>query len=403
MKQTLTFKSQKGLDLSGILHLPDTIKPKAFGIFAHCFTCSKDIHAAVNIAKQLAAEGYGILRFDFAGIGASQGEFDNTNFSSNIDDLISAFQYLKTHYEAPQFLIGHSLGGTAALAAAPKLSEVKAVATIGSPASPDHVLHVLDGYLERLEQTGEAIVPVAGRDMKFRQSFVDDVMRHVSDYSHLGKALMVMHAPFDTIVSINEASKIFTQARHPKSFISLNKADHLLSRKDDASYAANIIAGWLPNYVDIQQEAANTIETGVVVKGETDRIYLNIAQAGQHRFIVDEPLSYGGSDLGPTPYQYLGVALGSCTSMTLNGYSRRKELAVKSVLVHITHDRVHAKDCKTCEKTEGKVDRFTRHITIDGDVTEEQRERLLQIADLCPVHKTLENEIKIETVLKPTA
>lgn len=403
MRKNVTFISENNKELSGVLHRPDIGLPKAYIIFAHCFTCTKDINAAANIAKQLSAHGYGVLRFDFEGIGKSEGAFEDTSFSSNITDLISANKFITQSYDAPQILIGHSLGGTAVLAASRAMPNIKAVATIGSPASPDHVLHVLDGHLERLENEGETVIPIAGRDLRFRQSFVEDVMGHVSDYSGLDKALMVMHSPIDNIVSIDEASKIFSQARHPKSFVSLGQADHLLSRKQDAQNTANILASWAEKYIDPAQnipDAPNKIENGVIVSGETDQMFLNTALAGRHAFIVDEPLSYGGSDLGPTPYDYLGVALGSCTSMTLNGYARRKKLNVSSVSVRVVHERIHAQDCEACEKSEGKVDQFTRYIHIKGDITESQRNRMLQIADLCPVHKTLENEIKINTELE---
>jgi len=398
MKTAVKFQSQNNQQLSGVLHRPDTNKIQAYALFAHCFTCTKDINAATNVAKILAGQGIATLRFDFAGLGASEGEFADTSFSTNIQDLISAAGFMDMHYSAPQILIGHSLGGTAVLAAANSLPSVKAVATIGSPASPDHVLHVLEGHLETLKNEGEAVVPLAGRPHRFKQNFVDDVTNHLVDPSTLKKALMVMHAPFDTIVSIGEATKIFSQARHPKNFVSLDQADHLLSRKKDARHVGEILASWAKHYIDpLSVEPDANVKKIIVVAGKTDEMFYNIAQAGSHKFIVDEPLSYGGTDLGPTPYDYLGVALGSCTSMTLNGYARRKKLGVTNVSVRVEHDRIHAEDCDTCEKTQGKVDRFVRHIRIDGDITDEQHKRMLEIADLCPVHKTLENEIRVET------
>jgi len=398
MKTTVKFKSQNNQQLSGVLHTPDIIEIQAYALFAHCFTCTKDIKAATNIANTLANQGIATLRFDFAGLGASEGNFADTSFSTNIQDLISATEFLDLHYYAPQILIGHSLGGTAVLAAAQSLPSVKAVATIGSPASPDHVLHVLEGHLETLEREGEAVIPLAGRPHTFKQNFVDDVTSHIVNAGTLQKALMVMHAPFDTIVSIDEATKIFSQARHPKNFVSLDQADHLLSRKKDATYVGEVLASWGKHYIDpIRVEPDVDVKKAIVVAGKTDEMFFNIAQAGHHKFIIDEPLSYGGTDLGPTPYDYLSVALGSCTSMTLNGYARRKKLDVTNVSVRVEHDRIHAQDCDTCEKTQGKVDRFIRHIRIEGDITADQHKRMLEIADLCPVHKTLENEIKVET------
>lgn len=398
MKTSVEFLNENGQHMAAVLHTPDIESPKAYALFAHCFTCTKDIKAAVNIANSLANQNIATLRFDFSGLGASEGKFEESSFSTNIQDLISAASYLDNNYEAPQILIGHSLGGTAVLAAANKIPSVKAIATIGSPASPDHVLHVLDGHLEKLKQDGVAVVPLAGRPHTFKQAFVDDVKAHMTDYNKLGKALMVMHSPFDSIVSIDEATKIFGQSKHPKTFVSLDRADHLLSEKADAIYVGDIIANWAKRYIEPQiQDQSQVTEKIVIVEGETDQAFLNIAKAGVHKFIVDEPISYGGTNLGPTPYDYLAVALGSCTSMTLNGYARRKKLNVSKIAVRVEHDRIHAKDCDSCEKTDGKVDRFIRHIQIDGDITDEQHMRMLEIADLCPVHKTLENEIKVET------
>ncbi len=398
MKTSVTFKSQNNQQLSGILHTPDTNEIQAYALFAHCFTCTKDINAATNVAKTLAKQGIATLRFDFAGLGASEGVFADTSFSTNIHDLISAAEFLNAQYHAPQILIGHSLGGTAVLAAAQQLPSVKAIVTIGSPASPDHALHVLDGHLETLIREGEAVIPLAGRPHRFKQNFVEDITKHIVDPSTLKKALMVMHAPFDTIVGIDEATKIFSRARHPKNFVSLDQADHLLSRKKDATYVGDIIASWAKRYIDpLSTKPDMDVEKNLIVKGKTDEMFFNIAQTGRHKFIIDEPLSYGGTDLGPTPYDYLSTALGSCTSMTLNGYARRKKLDVTSISVRVEHDRIHAQDCDSCEKTQGKVDRFTRHIKIEGNITPAQHKRMLEIADLCPVHKTLENEIKIDT------
>lgn len=410
MKSNVTFKSASNEDLSGVLHQPESGTTKAFALFAHCFTCTKDIKAATNIASTLAGKGIATLRFDFSGLGGSTGEFSDSSFSTNVQDLLGAARYLEAEHQAPQILIGHSLGGTAVLSAAKHIASAKAVATIGSPASPEHILHVLEGHLDMIENEGEAVVDLAGRPHVFKQQFVDDVTTHMVDAGDVSKALMVMHAPKDAIVSINEASKIFGQAKHPKTFVSLDKADHLLSKKRDAVYVGNLIASWADNYIesDMSQSASSgkaskPPQKTVSVTGKTDQAFINLAQAGPHRFIVDEPLHYGGSDLGPTPYDYLAVALGSCTSMTLNGYARRKKLDVKSVSVRVEHDRIHAQDCDSCVKKEGKVDQFIRYIHIEGNITEAQRSRMLEIADLCPVHKTLENEIRVVTQLDGAA
>jgi len=398
METRLKFKSKKDFDLSGILHEPDLRGIQAYAIFAHCFTCTKSLSAGKNIAEKLAENGIATLRFDFTGLGASKGQFSDTSFSTDVDDLLSAADFLAENYASPQLIVGHSLGGTAVLAAASKIETIKAVATVGSPSSPDHILHMLEEQLDEIAKKNEADVNLAGRNFKFKQAFVDDVRNYKLNIAELGKALMVLHAPMDDTVSINEASKIFVTAKHPKSFLSLDGGDHLLTRETDSLYVGSVIASWAQRFIDpVQEESDLDQKAGISATGKTNEGFYNIVSARTHRFIVDEPLSYGGTDLGPTPYEYLGAALGSCTSMTLNGYARRKEMNVSSVSVDVTHTRVHAEDCDTCEKTDGKIDQFTREITIVGNITDEQRSRMLEIADRCPVHRTLENEIKIVT------
>ena len=402
METRVTFQSNKGYDLSGILHEPETGALGVYAILAHCFTCGKSLNTGKNIADTLAQNGISTLRFDFTGLGASKGHFANSSFSTDVADLISASTYLTDNYAAPQLMVGHSLGGTAVLAAGSQIDSLRAIATVGSPSSPEHVLHMLEDQLDEIESKGEATVKLAGRDFVFKQCFVDDARNYPLDIENLHKPLMVLHAPFDATVSVNEASKIFAQAKHPKNFVSLDKSDHLLLREEDARYVGSVIGSWALRYVEVpeRQESGEAVP-GVVVSGQTTGGFYNVAKARSHQFIIDEPLSYGGTDIGPTPYEYLGAALGSCTSMTLNGYARRKELDVSHVSVHVTHSRIHAQDCESCENQEGKVDQFTRAITITGNITEEQRQRMLQIADLCPVHKTLENEIHIKTSLTP--
>ena len=402
METRVTFQSKKGYDLSGVLHEPETGALGVYAILAHCFTCGKSLNTGKNIANTLAQSGISTLRFDFTGLGTSEGQFENTSFSTNVADLVSASVFMTENYAAPQLMVGHSLGGTAVLAVASQIDSLRAVVTVGSPSSPDHILHTLEDQLDEIESKGEATVNLAGRDFIFKQCFVDDVTNYPLEIENLRKPLMVLHAPFDATVSVNEASKIFAQAKHPKNFISLDKSDHLLLRKKDAQYVGSVIGSWALRYVDVPeaQESAEVVP-GVVVIGETAKGFFNVAKARSHQFIIDEPLSYGGTDIGPTPYEYLGTALGSCTSMTLNGYARRKGLDVSQVSVHVTHSRIHAQDCEACEKQGGKVDQFSREITITGNITEEQRQRMMQIADLCPVHKTLENEIHIKTSLTP--
>ena len=401
MKTTVNISTDYGYDLSGVLHRPDTAPIRAYGVFAHCFSCTKSIKAAVVISEYLAQAGIATLRFDFGGLGRSGGEFADTNFSTNIKDVVSVAHFLKDNYEAPQILVGHSLGGTTVLEASKQLDFVQAVVTIGAPSSAEHILKTLQDHLATLKVDGHATIPLAGRPHEFKQQFVDDVRHHSGNYNGLGKALLVMHAPLDNSVSVDEATKIFIQAKHPKSFVSLDNADHLLTRDDDALYAANVIVGWSQRYLrDAATARPNRVETGVSAIGETQNGFLTQINTPDHEFIMDEPRALGGTNLGPTPYDLLAAALGGCTTMTLNNYARLKKLDVQSVQTDVTHDRIHAEDCETCEKAQGKIDQFSRIITITGNLTDAQRKRMLEIADRCPVHRTLENEIIVKTTLR---
>jgi putative redox protein len=398
MQQPIKFLNREQLQLSGALHLPNTTEPIAYALFAHCFTCTKSINAAVAIADTLAQRGIATLRFDFTGLGGSKGDFADSNFSTNINDLIDAAAYLGDEFQAPQLLIGHSLGGTAILAASQQIESAKAVASIGSPSNPEHILHLLEEHLNELEQSGSADVKLAGRPFKFKQEFVDDVRAHEIDYRRLRKALMVMHSPQDDTVSIDEAGKIFSQALHPKSFVSLDGADHLLSKKQDSQYAADVLASWAMRYIETT-EVVEALDHGVSASAKTKQGFLCKVNANGHQLVADEPLSMGGTNLGPSPYDLLGSALATCTAMTLNMYARHKKIDLRNVDVSVTHNRIHAEDCVDCEKTDGKVDVFKRSISLDGNLSPEQEARMIQIADRCPVHKTLENEIKITTEL----
>ncbi len=402
MHKTIRFNNRSGHALSGVIHYADAAKfaePLAYALYAHCFTCTKSIKAAVIISKALALQGIATLRFDFTGLGGSKGAFADSNFSTNIDDLIDAAEFMGAEFAAPQLLVGHSLGGTAVLAAAKHIASAKAVASIGSPAEPDHILHLLERHLNELEQQGQADVQLAGRPFTFKQDFVDDVHRHSIDYRGLRKAVMVMHSPIDDTVSIDEAGKIFSAAMHPKSFVTLDQADHLLSREQDASYAADVLAAWVMRYLDLSRPSI-VHDAGVLVSADTDQGFLCQVHANGHRLVADEPTSFGGTDLGPSPYDFLATALGSCTAMTLNMYARHKKLPLENVKVDVSHHRIHAQDCDECESQQGKVDVLTRKISVEGDLSVQERARLLQIADRCPVHKTLENEIKIDSELE---
>ena len=395
MESKVTFLSKHDLELSGVIHLPEAQSTKCYAILAHCFTCTKSLKAGITLARTFAENGIAALRFDFTGLGASQGQFEKSSFSSNVDDIESAAKFLEENYEPAQLLVGHSLGGTSVLAACTKIDSIKAVATIGSPSSPDHILHVLEDKLDEIAASDGITISLNGREFTFKQDFVDDVRNYKFDIGDIGKGLMIMHAPMDTIVSVNEASKIFMAAKHPKSFVSLDQSDHLLSKKEDAAYAAHTISSWAMRFIESKEETEDV--KGVTATGVTRNGFLTRLGAGTHQFLADEPVSYGGTNKGPTPYDYLGAALGACTSMTLNMYARRKGIDVEKVSVNVTYEKIHATDCDDCEKQDGKIDQFTRLITVDGDLSEAEHERMLEIADKCPVHKTLENEIKIVT------
>jgi uncharacterized OsmC-like protein/fermentation-respiration switch protein FrsA (DUF1100 family) len=400
MQQPVRFRSSAGVDLAGVLHLPDAGSPRAFALFAHCFTCTKNVKAALNIAEALCLEGIAVLRFDFTGLGQSEGEFADTHFSSNVQDLVDAADYLKREHHAPDILVGHSLGGTAMLAAAHRIGSAVAVATIGSPADAGHVLHLLDDDLALIEERGEAVVTLAGREFRIRKDFVDDVRsQSVRDgIRGLRKALLVMHSPVDQIVPVEEAANIYRSALHPKSYVSLDDADHLLSRAEDSRYAGHVLAAWASRFIhdpDDEVEPADYHTGHVVVSGRPEDIFRVSINADGHRLQGDEPEKYGGTDSGPSPYDLLSAALASCTVMTLNMYARRKRLPLESVRVDVQHGKIHAEDCLDCESEKGKIDRFVRMIHLQGDLTAEQRQRMLEIADRCPVHRTLHGEIDI--------
>jgi uncharacterized OsmC-like protein/alpha-beta hydrolase superfamily lysophospholipase len=402
--QRFDFPNTKGERLAALLDLPlDT--PRAYALFAHCFTCGKDVHAAKRIAEGLTALGIAVLRFDFTGLGASEGEFKNTHFSSNVADLVAAADHLREKAHAPVLLIGHSLGGAAVLAAAHRIPEARAVVTIAAPAEAAHVTNLFRDKIENIKTQGEVEVELGGRPFKIAREFLADIERqklseHIAD---LKKALLIFHSPTDEIVGIENATKIFVAAKHPKSFVSLAGADHLLSRKSDAAYVAHVIAAWAERYIDTPAMGEKGETQGVVV-AETRRGKLQQEiTAGAHRFLADEPVAAGGLGSGPTPYDLLLAALGACTSMTIRLYADRKQIPLDRVKVALKHDRVYAADCKDCETKEGMVDQIGRQITLEGNLDPQTRQRLLEIANKCPVHRTLTSEIKIRTgLVSPT-
>ena len=405
--QKISFPGSQGDMLAARLDLPEG-PPKAYALFAHCFTCSKDILAASRIAGALADHGFAVLRFDFTGLGSSEGEFANTNFSSNVQDLLLAVEYLRQNHAAPQILIGHSLGGTAVLAAASDAPEVRAVATIGAPADAAHVAQQFHANLSDIERDGVTEVTLAGRKFTIKKQFLDDLKQQpvLDRLGQMRKALLVFHAPRDAFVGIENASMIYSAAKHPKSFISLDGADHLLSRKEDADYAASVLAAWTARYLDADEVSHATSvapgEEGVVIVSESGRdTYQQDVIVGKHRLLADEPKSFGGLDTGPSPYDFLAIALGTCTTITLRAYAKRKGLTLERAKVEVRHSKVHAQDCIDCgEGREGRIDRFERLLELQGPLSEAELERLLEIADRCPVHRTLEQSSAIVTKLK---
>ena len=404
--EKVSFKGALGENLAARLDLPDG-PPKAYALFAHCFTCNKDIFAASRIASGLVKHGIAVLRFDFTGLGASEGEFANTNFSSNVGDLVAAADFLRVEYEAPKIVIGHSLGGAAVLAAAPKILEAQAICTVAAPADPAHVAHNFTGSIDEIEAQGEAEVLLANRPFKIKKQFLDDIAGQKLDDAINGmqKALLVFHSPTDATVGIENAERIYRAAKHPKSFVSLDNADHLLSRKADAIYVADVIAAWTGRYVDLTEApkrstSAPLADPGTVLvreNGFDGRFANDINVGGQFPLRADEPPSVGGTNTGPTPYDYLLSGLGACTSMTMRMYADRKKWPLERVSVTLTHNKIHADDCEACETAEGKIDQIDRQILIEGNLDAEQRAKLMEIADKCPVHRTLHSEVQVVT------
>lgn len=399
--EKIVFNNQEGLQLAGRLELP-TGPPRAFAIFAHCFTCSKNSVAATRISRKLTDDGFAVLRFDFTGLGSSEGDFSNTNFSSNIRDIVAAASHLRDHFAAPQLLIGHSLGGTAMLAAANSIDEVEAVVTIGSPAAPTHVKHLLCNVVDQLTAHGEAPVTIGGQTFTIKQQLIDDLEASKVEHTGTSASLLVLHSPLDEVVDVDQARQIYTAARGYKSFVSLADADHLLTKPADSQYAAGIIGAWATRYITDRRPAPAEPHEGNVLVEEWQSPYTNRVAARGHSLLADEPTRVGGLDAGPNPYEYLLAALGACTSMTLRMYAQRKQWPVDKISVELRHERVHAKDCEDCDSPASKIDQFECVLEIAGDaLTDAQRQRLLEIATRCPVHRTLKNEKEIVTTLAP--
>lgn len=396
---SIKFKNNEGIELKGKLELPIDGKPSYYAIFAHCFTCSKDLNAVRNITRALAQKGIGVLRFDFTGLGQSGGDFADTNFTSNVNDLAAAAAYLEENYKAPSLLIGHSFGGTAVLMAAGQIDSVKAVATVGAPCEPEHVLHLLKGDIAKIRSEGKATVTLAGRAFNIKSQFIEDLenqgMRKILKELR-GKALLVLHSPQDDTVEIINAKNIYEGAHHPKSFVSLDGADHLLSNSEDSIYVGNLISGWVQRYLKpITKKKLNTDSQVVALLDEGP--FLTEILAGEHSIIADEPVEYGGTNFGPSPYELVTSGLGACTAMTIKMYLDRKGWPVEEIKVHLNFDNKHMEDCENCENEDRKIGKFERIIEIKGELDDKQRARVMMIANKCPVHKTLEQGVTITT------
>ncbi len=392
----ISFENIRGHKLSAMLELPPDAHAHTFVVFAHVFTGNKSLTASRHISRSLTQNGFAVLRFDFTGLGESEGAFEDSNFTSNVEDLLAAADYLEKNYEAPKVLIGHSLGGAAVIFAASQLDSITAVATVGAPSEPEHVTHLLRDKIEDIEALGKARVSIGGREFNIKKQFLDD-LRSKNMFAilrELKKPLMVLHSPQDTVVSIENAAEIYRAAYHPKSFVSLDGADHMLTNKVDAAYVGDLVAHWVLRYIEVPEEKKLTSDRQVAVRlgdiGFTTEI-----QAGSHGLIADESEKLGGDDFGPSPYQYLTAALGACTAMTIQMYARRKGWDVQEVRVHLDHGKSYVDDCNACEDKPMQIDIIDKVIEFDGDLSEEQINRLMEIADRCPVHRSLNNEVRI--------
>ncbi|MBT8142431.1 MAG: alpha/beta fold hydrolase [Gammaproteobacteria bacterium] len=406
MKNTLIrFNNPHGNELTGSLESPDFGEPIATVLLAHCFACTRKTKAGTYIARALVKEGFAVLRFDFSGLGQSEGDFADTNFSTNVDDLVAAAAYLRENFQAPEILVGHSLGGTAVIEAAKRIPECVAVSTIASPADPEHVTHLIKDQMQCIIDTGQANVELAGRELTIKKHFIDNLKaQQIEETLHnLNRAILIFHSPWDEIVSIEHAKLLYQKALHPKSFVSLDNANHMLTNRNDAEYVGSVLAAWAAKYLQPDDENEDEQEPvprqGEVVASIGKTKYLTRVQTPDHHFFADEPVSLGGKNKGPTPYDLLAAALGTCTSMTLRMYADRKQWDLQSVDTFVQHERVHAEDCRDCETHEKLTHRFVRRIQVSGNLDDAQRDRLIEIANKCPVHKTLEGRIETTTHL----
>ncbi len=399
--KTVLFRNKNGLNLTGEIDFPIDKKPLSYALFAHFFTGSKNFTAVRNISRALTQNQIAVMRFDFTGLGKSEGDFANTNFTTNVDDLISAANFLETNYSSPKIIVGHSLGGAAAIYAANAIDSIEAIATIGAPSNPSHVEHLFEDHLDDIAADGEATLEIGGRPFTIKQQFIEDIHSQNLPLLLKGmrKPILIFHSPQDKVVTVNNAREIFKAAHHPKSYISLDGANHLLTNKKDSYYVGQVISSWANRYVMNEVKEELSTDKSVVVRIGREK-YVTEIIARTHTILVDEPKKYGGKDAGMSPYEMLLSSLGSCTAITLRMYADRKEWDLREVLVHLEHFKQHAKDSDCCDESNMKIDKFVREIELKGNLTEEQQTRLIHIANRCPVHKTLENKIEISTVLR---
>ena len=401
--QKVQFENRKGHRLTGRLIQPADRHPHNFALFAHCFTCNKNLAAVRNISNALARAGFGVLRFDFTGLGESEGDFSDTNFSGNVEDLVDAANFLGENYLAPSLLVGHSLGGAAVIFASAQLPSVKAVATIGAPSDPEHVMHLIRSSIPEIQREGKARVNIGGRGFTIKKQFLENLQAHSLPgvAKKLGRALLIMHSPQDTIVSVENAEEIYRAAWHPKSFVSLDGGDHLLSREADSIYAGRVIAQWASRYVTWPEDPKLKSDHQVVASLDVEDAFTTNLKVGNHYQTADEPASFGGHDFGPSPYELLSASLAACTAMTLHMYARRKEWPLENVEVHISYTKEHARDGAEClDDPNARIDTFYREIALTGELDTAQRKRLMEIADRCPVHRTLHSPTQVITEVR---
>jgi len=403
--KSVQFKNAQGEMLSARIDFPESQKVEAYALFAHCFTCNKSLGAIRNISKALNQKGIAVMRFDFTGLGSSQGDFSETNFSSNISDLVFAAEFLTQSYSAPQIIIGHSLGGAASIFATSQIKSIKVVATIGAPSKPTHVQHLVANKMTEIQEKGVAEVIIGERPFHIKKQFIEDLQtKNMSEVLHqLRKPLLIMHAPFDEVVGIDSAAEIFKAALHPKSFISLDKANHLMSNPVDSIYVGNTIAAWASRYINLKtvdETKPDSENVAAVINDEPG--YTVDLYAKNHHWLADEPKNLGGNDLGPNPYDLLASALGACTSMTLKMYAQRKKWNLTKVITDVKFSKIHQQDSEGYEQKDSLIQHFDVNIHIKGDLDEAQRNRLLEIAHKCPVHKSLKGDIQIEAHLSET-